>query len=65
MGVRRRLRARRVLVVALALIALRGRDSAETVVLSGVAQSFGYLIASLGPLMFGVLVQATGGIMCR
>ncbi|MEI2659540.1 MAG: hypothetical protein V9G11_05920 [Bifidobacterium adolescentis] len=49
------------LVVALALIALRGRDSAETVVLSGVAQSFGYLIASLGPLMFGVLVQATGG----
>lgn len=49
------------LVVALALIALRGRDSAETVVLSGVAQSFGYLIASLGPLMFGVLVQAAGG----
>ena len=49
------------LVVALALIALRGRDSAETVVLSGVAQSFGYLIASLGPLMFGVLVQTTGG----
>lgn len=49
------------LVVALALIALRGRDSAETVVLSGVAQSFGYLIASLGPLMFGVLVQSTGG----
>lgn len=49
------------LVVALALIALRGHDSAETVVLSGVAQSFGYLIASLGPLMFGVLVQATGG----
>ena len=49
------------LVVALALIALRGCDSAETVVLSGVAQSFGYLIASLGPLMFGVLVQATGG----
>lgn len=30
-------------------------------VLSGVAQSFGYLIASLGPLMFGVLVQTTGG----
>lgn len=49
------------LVVALALIALRGHDSAETVVLSGVAQSFGYLIASLGPLMFGVLVQTTGG----
>ena len=49
------------LVGALALSALRGRDSAETVVLSGVAQSFGYLIAARGPLMFGVLVQATGG----
>lgn len=49
------------LVVALALIALRGRDSAETVVLSGVAQAIGYLIASFGPLLFGVLVEATGG----
>ncbi len=51
------------LVVALALIAMRGRGSAETVVLSGVAQSLGYLIAAMGPLTFGVVVQLTGG--CR
>ena len=49
------------LVVALALIAMRGRSGAETVVLSGVAQAIGYLIASFGPLLFGVLVEATGG----
>ena len=49
------------LVVALALIAMRGQGGAETVVLSGIAQSFGYLIASLGPLVFGVLMQLTGG----
>ncbi len=51
------------LVVALALIAMRGRDSAETVVLSGIAQSFGYLLAATGPLTFGVIAQLTGG--CR
>lgn len=49
------------LVVALALIALRGHDGAETVALSGIVQSLGYLIASLGPLMFGMLAQLTGG----
>nr|WP_311371804.1 hypothetical protein [Bifidobacterium dentium] len=43
------------------LIAIRGQGGAETVVLSGIAQSFGYLIASLGPLVFGVLMQLTGG----
>lgn len=49
------------LVVSLALIAMRGRNGAEAVVLSGIAQSIGYLIASLGPLTFGVLMQLTGG----
>lgn len=49
------------LVVALALIAMRGRSSAETVVLSGIAQSFGYLFAAMGPLTFGVIVELTGG----
>ncbi len=49
------------LVVALALIAMRGRSSAETVVLSGIAQSFGYLLAATGPLTFGVIVELTGG----
>lgn len=48
------------LVVALALIAMRGRTAAETVRLSGFAQSIGYLIASLGPLLFGALYQLTG-----
>ena len=49
------------LVVALALIAMRGRSASETVLLSGFAQSIGYLIASAGPLLFGALYQATGG----
>lgn len=49
------------LVVALALIAMRGRSASDTVRLSGLAQSVGYLIASMGPLLFGVLCQLTGG----
>lgn len=49
------------LVVALALIAMRGRSASDTVRLSGLAQSAGYLIASMGPLLFGVLCQLTGG----
>lgn len=48
------------LVVALALIAMRGRSASDTVRLSGLAQSAGYLIASMGPLLFGVLCQLTG-----
>ena len=49
------------LVVALALIALRGRTQSETVALSGIAQSLGYLLASVGPSLFGVLAEHTGG----
>lgn len=49
------------LVVALALIAMRGRTPGETVALSGIAQSVGYLLASAGPSVFGVLAEHTGG----
>ncbi|MBT1177383.1 MFS transporter [Bifidobacterium callimiconis] len=49
------------LVVALTLISLRGRTSAETVALSGMAQSIGYLLASIGPLAFGTLAELSGG----
>lgn len=49
------------LVVALTLISLRGSTPAETVALSGIAQSIGYLLASVGPLAFGALAELTGG----
>ncbi|MBT1166848.1 MFS transporter [Bifidobacterium simiarum] len=49
------------LVVALTLISLRGRTPAETVALSGMAQSIGYLLASVGPLAFGSLAEVSGG----
>lgn len=49
------------LVVALTLIALRGNTSAETIALSGIAQSFGYLLAACGPFIFGALAEATAG----
>ncbi|PJM73862.1 MFS transporter [Bifidobacterium primatium] len=49
------------LVVALTLISLRGRTSAETVALSGMAQSIGYLLASVGPLAFGTMAELSGG----
>lgn len=48
------------LVVALTLISLRGRDPQDTVALSGLAQSLGYLIASIGPLAFGSLAELSG-----
>lgn len=48
------------LVVALTLISLRGRGHAETVALSGIAQSLGYLLAACGPFIFGALAEATG-----
>ncbi|WP_376863144.1 MFS transporter [Bifidobacterium leontopitheci] len=48
------------LVVALTLISLRGRTAEETVALSGMAQSIGYLIASVGPFAFGALSEASG-----
>lgn len=49
------------LVVALTLISLRGTTHDETVALSGIAQSFGYLLASGGPSLFGFIAEASAG----
>lgn len=50
-----------VFALALAVIALRARTADETAQLSGMAQGIGYLIAGVGPLLFGVLHDVTGG----
>lgn len=47
--------------LALTIIALRARDSQDTARLSGMAQGIGYLLAGIGPFLFGVLHDATGG----
>jgi len=47
--------------VSLAAIGLRTRTAEGTVALSAFAQSLGYLVAGLGPLLVGVLYEATGG----
>jgi len=47
--------------LALAVIALRARNSEDTAKLSGMAQGFGYLLGGVGPLMFGILHDASGG----
>ncbi|GAA0990459.1 CynX/NimT family MFS transporter [Acrocarpospora macrocephala] len=47
--------------MALALLPLRTRTAEGTAALSGFAQSVGYLIAGVGPLMIGLLYDATGG----
>jgi CP family cyanate transporter-like MFS transporter len=47
--------------LALTTIALRARSGAETAQLSGMAQGFGYLLAALGPFLFGLLHDLTGG----
>ncbi|WP_232237690.1 MULTISPECIES: CynX/NimT family MFS transporter [Actinoalloteichus] len=46
--------------LALTLISLRTRSSAETARMSAMAQSLGYLIAATGPFLFGLLHDATG-----
>ena len=46
---------------ALSSFALRARDDQEAAALSGMGQSLGYLFAALGPLLFGVLHDTTGG----
>lgn len=48
-------------MVALTLISLRERTHAETVALSGFAQSLGYLLAACGPFVFGALTETTQG----
>lgn len=47
--------------LALTVIALRARSNTETAQLSGMAQGFGYLLAGVGPFVFGALHGATGG----
>jgi MFS transporter, CP family, cyanate transporter len=47
--------------LALLIIALRPADPATVTALSAVAQSAGYVIAALGPLLFGYLREASGG----
>lgn len=47
--------------LALTTIALRARGGAETAQLSGMAQGFGYLLAAVGPFLFGLLHDMTGG----
>ncbi|WOC11876.1 CynX/NimT family MFS transporter [Gordonia sp. MP11Mi] len=46
---------------ALTAINLRARDSATAANLSTMAQSIGYLIAALGPIVTGLLHSVTGG----
>jgi len=47
--------------LALTLINLRTRTPAGSASLSGFMQGVGYAVACLGPLLFGVLHEATGG----
>lgn len=47
--------------LSLTLINLRTRTPAGSAALSGFSQGVGYTVASLGPLLFGLLHQATGG----
>lgn len=47
--------------LALAMIGMRARTGEGVVALSAFAQSTGYLIAALGPLLVGVLYETTGG----
>jgi CP family cyanate transporter-like MFS transporter len=45
----------------LVAIGLRARTAEGTVALSAFTQSFGYVLAALGPFLVGVLHEATGG----
>jgi MFS transporter, CP family, cyanate transporter len=47
--------------LALAVIALRARTAQDTAQLSGMVQGFGYLLAGLGPFLFGLLHEISGG----
>jgi MFS transporter, CP family, cyanate transporter len=46
--------------LALTIIALRARNAEDTAQLSGMAQGFGYLFASTGPFLFGLLHDLSG-----
>ena len=45
--------------LALTFFALRAPDSEHAAALSGMAQSVGYLLAAVGPFLFGLLRDAT------
>ena len=47
--------------LAMILFSLRTKTAKEAAELSGMAQSFGYLLAALGPMIFGYLHDATNG----
>ncbi|MGW0163184.1 CynX/NimT family MFS transporter [Mycobacterium sp. NPDC003323] len=47
--------------LALAVIALRSRTAADTARLSGMVQGLGYLLAGVGPFLFGLLHEISGG----
>ncbi|ODQ99728.1 MFS transporter [Mycobacterium intermedium] len=47
--------------LALTVIALRARTTEDTAQLSGMAQGFGYLLAGIGPFLFGLLHDVTEG----
>ncbi|WP_329085045.1 MULTISPECIES: CynX/NimT family MFS transporter [unclassified Streptosporangium] len=49
------------IALALLIIALRAPDPVSVTALSAVAQSAGYTLAALGPLLIGVLYQFSGG----
>ncbi|MDR8408653.1 MFS transporter [Nonomuraea sp. 3-1Str] len=49
------------IALALLIIALRAPDPASVTALSAVAQSCGYVLAALGPLLIGLLRQESGG----
>lgn len=47
--------------LALAFFSLRAADPRSSAALSGMGQSVGYLVAAIGPTLFGALHDATGG----
>ncbi|NUR91989.1 MAG: MFS transporter, partial [Nonomuraea sp.] len=47
--------------LALLLITLRAPDPAAVTALSAIAQSVGYALAAVGPVLFGALRQVSGG----
>ncbi len=48
-------------VLAFSFISLRTDNHLQATVLSGMSQSIGYLIGAVGPILFGVLFDITGG----
>jgi CP family cyanate transporter-like MFS transporter len=47
--------------LALTVIGLRARTQEDTVQLSAMSQGFGYLLAGVGPFLFGMLHDVSGG----